>query len=119
MDDIFPRVWQDLIARTTGPMWFRLILQPLVATFFGVRAGLANARSRQRADEPAERKAMFAQALHDVGKVFAIGIGLDVVFQVIALRTVYPLEAVVVAFLLVALPYQLIRTAVSSLSGKR
>jgi len=35
MDEIFTRLWQDLVARTTGPMWFRLILQPLVLEAFG------------------------------------------------------------------------------------
>lgn len=109
MDETFVRVWQDLVARTTGPMWFRLILQPLVAVFFGVRAGLANARAVRAHD----RKALLHQALRDIGKVFAIGVGLDVAFQLIALRTVYPLEALVVAFLLVAVPYQIIRTVVA------
>jgi len=44
MQEIFERVWHDLVARTTGPMWFRMILQPMVATAFGIRAGLRNAR---------------------------------------------------------------------------
>lgn len=109
MDEIFTRVLQDLVARTTGPMWFRLILQPLVATFFGVRAGLANAKRSKRPAAP-HRRELFLQALNDVGKMLAIGVGLDVVFQLIALRTVYPGEALLVGFFLVALPYQIIRT---------
>lgn len=117
MDEIFTRVFQDLVARTTGPMWFRLILQPLVATVFGIRAGLANAR-RSTGPDPKHRRTLFQQALHDVGKMLAIGVGLDMVFQVIALRTVYPLEAVLVGFLLVALPYQIIRTAVAWVASK-
>ena len=110
MDEMFTRVFQDLVARTTGPMWFRLILQPLVATFFGIRAGLANARRSKEVTEPGRRRALFQQALHDVGKMLAVGVGLDAVFQLIALRTVYPGEALLVGFLLVALPYQIIRT---------
>jgi len=117
MDEIFTRVFQDLVARTTGPMWFRLILQPLVATFFGIRAGLANAR-RSKDLESGHRRALFQQALHDVGKMLAIGVGLDVVFQLIALRTIYPLEALLVGFLLVALPYQIIRTVVAWLASR-
>ncbi len=109
MDEIFGRVFQDLVARTTGPMWFRLILQPLVATFFGIRAGLANA-NRPKGPVPPNRRELFRQALHDVGKMLAVGAALDIIFQLIALRTVYPMEALLVAFLLVALPYQIIRT---------
>ncbi len=116
MDEIFGRVFEDLVARTTGPMWFRLILQPLVATIFGIRAGLANAR-RSKGPDSGHRRAMFQQALHDVGKMLAVGVGLDVVFQLIALRTVYPLEAVLVGFLLVALPYQIVRTVSGWLSS--
>ena len=122
MEEIFTRVWQNLIARTTGPMWFRLILQPLVATVLGIRAGLANARrskgEHERALDPARRRTLFRQALHDVGKVFVIGVALDVIFQLIALRTVYPAEAVVVAFLLVALPYQIVRTITGWLASR-
>ena len=116
MDEMLLRVWNDLVARTTGPMWFRLILQPAVAVYFGVRAGRANARAAQApADDDqspgrGKRKALFLQALRDVGKVFLIGVGLDMAFQLIALRTVYPLEALLVAFVLVALPYQIVRT---------
>ena len=117
MDEMFTRVFQDLVARTTGPMWFRLILQPLVATFFGIRAGLANAK-RSKGPDPGRRRALFQQALHDVGKMLAVGVGLDVVFQLIALRTVYPGEALLVGFLLVALPYQIIRTVTGWLASR-
>lgn len=122
MDEIFARVWQDFVTRTTGPLWFRLILQPLVAAGFGIRAGLANARRSKEQHEgaldPAYRRTMFRQALQDVGKVFVIGIGLDVIFQIIALRTVYPAEAVLVGFLIVALPYQIIRTVAGWLASR-
>jgi hypothetical protein len=103
-------------------MWFRLILQPLVALIFGVRAGLRNARLMPdgvRALDPAYRKAMFRQALHDVGKVAIVGFILDAVYQFVALRAFYPLEALVVAFLLVALPYEIVRTAVRMTATRR
>jgi len=124
MDEIFGQVWNDFVARTTGPMWFRLILQPAVAIIFGVRAGRRNARRKASESQPARtldaayRKAMFRQALHDVGFVFLGGVGLDAIFQLIALRTFYPLEALLVGFLLVAVPYQIVRTIVARLVSK-
>ena len=125
MDEIFTRVWQDLVARTTGPMWFRLILQPLVAVVFGVRAGLRNARSSPSGShhppkslDPAYRRAMFRQGLHDVGIMLGAGVALDAIFQLIALRAIYPGEAVLVAFLLVAVPYQIVRTVVARLASR-
>ncbi len=112
------------MARTTGPMWFRLILQPAVAVVFGVRAGQRNARSAAseshpaRVLDPAHRRAMFRGALHDVGLMFIVGVGLDAIFQLSALRAFYPLEAVLVGFLLVAVPYQIVRTVVARLASR-
>ena len=67
---------------------------------------------------PPVRKTLFRQALHDVGKVLAIGVGLDVIYQLIALRTVYPVEALLVGFLIVAIPYQIIRTVTGWLASR-
>lgn len=125
MNEIIGDAWNDFLARTTGPMWFRLILQPTVAVVFGVRAGLRNARrpadaeSRSaRALDPAYRKAMFGQAVRDVGLMFLVGVALDTVFQLMTLRAFYPLEALLVGFLLVALPYQIVRTVTARLASR-
>jgi hypothetical protein len=40
MNDIFGRVWENLNARLTGPLHFRFIIQPTVATILAIRAGL-------------------------------------------------------------------------------
>ena len=101
MEEIVSRIIEDMIARTTGEMWFRVILQPAVATFFGLRAG--------RVDAPPDRKSKFRRAMQDVGKMFAFGMALDVVFQWLVLKKIYPGEAILVAILLVALPYCLFR----------
>jgi hypothetical protein len=44
VDEIPLRVWHDLADRVHGPMTFRLILQPLMATFFALRAGWRDGR---------------------------------------------------------------------------
>ena len=44
MDHLMARITQDLIARVTGPMKFRLILQPVMAALFAIRGGLKDAR---------------------------------------------------------------------------
>lgn len=124
MDEIITRVWLDLVARTTGPMWFRLALQPLVAIIFGIRAGMRNAREaashggKPRSLDPGYRRAMARQGWHDVGKMLIAGVVLDVIFQLIALHTVYPGEALLVGFLLVLVPYQIIRTVVARLARR-
>ena len=45
MDDMWTRVGTQLLARVSGPMKFRLVLQPCMAAFFAIRAGLADARA--------------------------------------------------------------------------
>lgn len=45
MDDIWMRFVEDLSDRVSGPMKFRLVLQPMMAAFFAIRSGLADARA--------------------------------------------------------------------------
>jgi len=44
MDALVTRVVADLIGRVTGPLSFRLFLQPAMAMFFACRDGFADAR---------------------------------------------------------------------------
>ena len=45
MDDMTTRFWTDLIGRLTGPMTFRLILQPAMASLLAVRDGIKDAKA--------------------------------------------------------------------------
>ena len=47
MDDMSTRIVTDLLDRVTGPMKFRLVLQPIMATIFAIHAGLHDARAGQ------------------------------------------------------------------------
>ncbi len=47
MEEALRRGWENLIGRSDGPMNFRLLLQPAVAIFFAIRAGLRDARNGQ------------------------------------------------------------------------
>ena len=47
MDDMLSRMWDDLGSRLTGPLSFRLILQPAMALFFGIRDGVKDARNKR------------------------------------------------------------------------
>ena len=125
MEEFFARVWENLIDRIDGPMKLRLIVQPLVACVFAIRAGLRDYREGRPplfwmlAFHSGERPALLRQGWKDVGKVFLVGVVLDVVYQIIELQTVYPGEAIIVAILLVVIPYAVVRTAVTRLLGVR
>jgi hypothetical protein len=44
MEEALIRGWHNLVGRWGGPMSFRLLIQPAVAIFFAIRAGLQDAR---------------------------------------------------------------------------
>jgi len=44
MGEILNRFWENLAGRLSGPMNFRLVIQPTVAGILAIRAGLKDAR---------------------------------------------------------------------------
>ena len=92
MDDMWMRIAGDLAARVSGPMKFRLVLQPCVAAFFAIRSGLADARAGRPpyfwtlVTDPAQRAYMIKDGWKSVGKVFMLALVLDVVYQIIVSR---------------------------------
>jgi hypothetical protein len=120
MDPIITRIAHNMVERVTGPMKFRLFLQPAMATFFAIRGGLQDAKECKPPyfwglfTDKGEREAMLKNGWKSIGKVFILAIVLDVVYQLIEHRwTVYPGEAVLVAIILAIVPYLLIRGPVN------
>jgi hypothetical protein len=111
MDDIWVRFTTQLIDRVSGPLHFRLVLQPLMAAFFAIRSGLADAS----ADKPpyfwsllsvrSDRMALIKDGWKSISRVFVLAIVLDVVYQLYVLHFVYPGEAIVVALILAIVPW--------------
>ena len=107
------------IARTEGPMSFRLIVQPLVALFFAFRDGIRDAREGQSPyfwalfTEPAHRRDMLESGWKSIGKVFIIAIFLDLIFQYIVFRDLRPIGALLTGIILAVVPYLLLRGPVN------
>ena len=103
-------------------MKFRLILQPLMAAFFAVRAGLKDAREERPPyfwgifKHPDQRSDMLRDGWKSVGKVFVIAIVIDLVEQIIFFGWFYPGEALLVALTLAFIPYLLIRGPVNRIA---
>ncbi|MGO9021745.1 MAG: hypothetical protein ACLQVJ_25695 [Syntrophobacteraceae bacterium] len=106
MEDLVTRVVENLFSRVSGPMKFRLIIQPLIAAVFAVRDGLKDAREQRppyfRAifTHPDKRSGMLRDGLKSVGKIFGIAAFIDLVEQLVFFRWFYPGEALLVAFIL-------------------
>jgi hypothetical protein len=115
MEETLSRGWNDLLARDSGFLHVRLIIQPLVAVFLAIRAGCMDAREGRSAffwsllRTPRNRLALLRQLWKDVGTVFIIAVVLDVVYQIIVLRWIYPLQTLIVATLLAIVPYLVVR----------
>ena len=115
MEEYFTRLWDDLIGRIGGPMAFRLLLQPAMAMIFAIRDGLKDAREGRPAyfyslfAEPENRRSRLREGFKAVARVFVFAIIMDLIYQVTVLRWFYPLQALIVAFVLAFLPYILLR----------
>jgi hypothetical protein len=122
MEELLTRMWNDLIGRIGGPMSFRLLLQPTMAMIFAIRDGLKDAREGRPAyfyslfTDPENRRSRLRDAFKAVSRVFAFAIIMDLIYQVIVLRWFYPLEALIVAFVLAFLPYILLRGPVNRIA---
>ena len=119
MEDLLARIFENMIDRVSGPMKFRLILQPVMAVIFAVRSGLIDAREGRPAffwalfTQPEHRRELLHDGWKAVGKVFVIAILIDAVYQYIVFRFFYPFEALLVAVILAFIPYLLVRGPVN------
>jgi len=124
MDDLLGRAWADL-GRISGPMWVRLLIQPTVAAILGVRAGLRDARTGRPpyfwavVRDSSARAELLHDGWRDIAKVFVMAIAMDVIYQLTVFRWVYPGETLIVACLLAAVPYLLVRGPVNRVIRSR
>jgi hypothetical protein len=125
MDDIWTRFADQLVARVSGPMHFRLVLQPAMAAVLAVIAGLRDARKGRPPyfwslmTDSAHRLEIEKDGWKSVGRVFILALVLDAIYQAYVLHFFYLGEAIVVAIILAIVPYLIIRGTVTRLARKR
>jgi hypothetical protein len=111
--DSLQQAVDELLGRASGPLHFRLLMQPAVAAFLAVKAGLKDAREGQPAflwevvTNSDERHRLLQSAWKDVGKVFLL-----------ALHAIRPLQTLIVALVLALVPYVLLRGPVTRLARR-
>ena len=111
----FAELMDRLGARITGPMRFRVFLQPAMAVALGVVAGWNDAKTRQPPylwtlfNEPTQRMSLLKNGWKSVGKLFILAVVLDVIYQLTVLGSVNPLGAVVTAGLFAIIPFLVFR----------
>ena len=125
IQEILTRFWDQLIAQPSGPLAFRLILQPLMATILAILDGMKDARVgrppflRTILNDPSQRGAYLREGLKRVSRVIVFAFVMDAIYQVMVLRRFYLGEALVTVFVLAVLPYLLIRGPVDRIARRR
>lgn len=124
MRDLLVRGWMNLFDRVGGPMTFRIILQPAMATLLAVLAGLRDAREGRPPylwtvlTDPLQRADLLREGWKAVGRVFLLAIIMDIIYQLIVERWIYPLELLIVAIVLAVVPYLLVRGPVNRIAQR-
>jgi hypothetical protein len=119
MGEILRQFWQDFIGRAHGPFAFRLILQPLAASFLAMRAGLRDARAGRPAygwaiiTNSADRRDLVREGWKELARVFIVAVIVDLIYEVIVFHRIYPVQPLIVAAVLALLPYPLLRGLVN------
>jgi hypothetical protein len=112
------RVSANLLARPTGPMTFRFVLQPAMAAIAALRDGIKDARLERQpyiwalihgVSDPAGRSGLLWEGIVSTARILILGVVMDVIYQFIVLRTFYPAESAFIAILLAFVPYLLLR----------
>jgi hypothetical protein len=116
------RFWDQLIAQPSGPLAFRLVLQPIMVTILAIIDGAKDARAGRPLytwtllTDPAHRASYLREGLKRVTRVIIFALVMDAIYQFIVLRWFYPGEALVTAFVLAVLPYLVIRGPIARLA---
>ena len=125
IQETLTRFWDQLIAQPSGPLAFRFILQPVMATILATRDGLKDARTgrppfaRTVLSDPSQRAAYLREGLKRLSRVIAFALVMDVIYQVMVLHRFYLGEALVTVFVLAVLPYLLVRGPIDRIARRR
>ena len=121
MDEL-TRTWHELIARPEGPLALRFYLQPIMALIFAVRDGLRDAKQNRPAyfwgmlAQANQRRDLMRSGWKSVGKIFVVAMIMDIVYQLLVLRGIRPIQTILVAVTVAIVPYVLLRGPVNRIA---
>lgn len=113
--DAIERGWANFLDRPYGPLNLRFFLQPAIGVIVAIRAAFRDVREGQPAflwrafKNPADRRVLLHEGWKDVRITFLISATLDIIYQLIVHRFIYPLELLFTVTLLALLPYFVLR----------
>lgn len=115
MEEFFSRILENMGYRVAGPMYLRIYFQPVIASTLGVISGIKDAKCgwspyfRTLLRNSEYRPEMIRDGWQSVGKVFVLAMVLDVIYQLIVERWIYPLEVLLTGLILAIVPFVIVR----------
>ncbi len=113
--DVLARFWDELVSRPSGPLAFRFILQPVMASLLAVRDGYKDARGGRSPylwtilHDKSRRWARVREGMKAVARVLLLGVGMEVIYQFMVLKAFRPFEMLDIVILLAFVPYLIVR----------
>jgi hypothetical protein len=124
MDDLWTLLADNLQDRVSGPMKFRIVLQPIMATLLAIRSGLKDAKSGARPyfwsllSTPGHRMEIIKDGWKSVGRLFLLAVALDLVYQAVVQSSIRLRAAIFVAIVLALIPYLLLRGTITRIARR-
>jgi hypothetical protein len=124
LEEALARGWANLVGRLSGPMSFRILMQPAMAIFFAIHAGVKDAQHNNPTflgcaiSNPASWRARIRLSWKDVGTVFLVALILDAIYQIVTHSGVYLLELLITATALALAPYMVARDLVARIARR-
>ncbi len=122
--DLWQLIADQVSDRVSGPMKFRIVLQPLMATFLAIRSGLRDAQSGARpyfwslVTTPGRRAEMLKEGWKSIARLFFLAMVLDIVYQIFVQHSFHLRAALIVAIVLAILPYLILRGIVTRIANR-
>jgi len=119
-----PSFSADLIGRLSGPMTFRVILQPTMAALMALRDGIKDARAGRPPyfwtifTNTAERGRLLKQGWSAVLRIIVLGVVMDMIYQWKVFGTIHLAELIIVVLVLAFVPYLLLRGPVNRIARR-
>ena len=113
---------EELPQRFTGPGRLRFILQPVTAIILGIRGGVRDAKTGNPPYlfgllfSTEQRRELLRSGVAAIWNLVALGIIMDIVFQLIIYHSVHPGAAVVIGPILICVPYAVSRALTTRLA---
>lgn len=113
--DVTLRFWDEMVSRPAGPLAFRFILQPVMASLLAIRDGYSDASMGRTPylwtilNDPLRRADRLKEGMHAVMRVILLGVGMDLAYQIFVLKGFRPLELIVIVVMLCFAPYLVVR----------